>query len=80
MNNEEVNESLEDKILIPIPRDLYDAIKRRVELSQGDFKSIEEYVEFVLREVVKEEEETKPVYSPEEEEEIKKRLRGLGYL
>ncbi|RLF09704.1 MAG: CopG family transcriptional regulator [Thermoprotei archaeon] len=68
----------EERVSITIPRKLYDEIKRRVEESQGEFKSVEEYVEFVLNEIVKEEAEE--VYSPEEEEEIKKRLRALGYL
>ncbi len=68
----------EERVSITIPRKLYDEIKRRVEESQGEFKSVEEYVEFVLNEIVKEEAEE--VYSPEEEEEIKRRLRALGYL
>ena len=37
-----------------------------------------EYVEFVLTELLREEEE--PAYTPEEEEEIKGRLRALGYI
>ena len=69
----------QDKIAIYIPKDLYDEIKKRVDLSGGEFKSVEEYVEFVLREIVKEEEEEFE-YTPEEEEKIKERLRGLGYL
>ncbi|HID17139.1 TPA: CopG family transcriptional regulator [Candidatus Bathyarchaeota archaeon] len=70
----------EGKVSIEIPADLYEAVKRRVELSQGEFKSVEEYVEFVLREVVKEEEEPTQAYTPEEEEKVKERLRSLGYL
>ena len=68
-----------DKVAIYIPKSLYDEIKKRVEQSEGEFKSVEEYVEFVLQEVVKEE-EPQQVYTPEEEEEIKKRLKALGYL
>jgi len=30
--------------------------------------------------LIKENDETQPVYTPEEEEQIKKRLRKLGYL
>ena len=70
----------QDKIVVYIPKDLYDEIKKRVDLSGGEFKSVEEYVEFVLREIVKEEEEEEFEYTPEEEEKIKERLRGLGYL
>ena len=66
-------------VSIHVPSDLYEEIRRRVKSSQGEFKSIEEYVEFVLREIVKEE-ETEQVYTPAEEEEIKQRLRSLGYL
>jgi len=68
----------EDKVPIYISKKLYNEIKKRVEESQGAFKSVEEYIEFVLNEVVKEEEELS--YSPEEEEEIKRRLKSLGYL
>jgi hypothetical protein len=68
----------EDKVPIYISKKLYNEIKKRVEESQDAFKSVEEYIEFVLNEVVKEEEELS--YSLEEEEEIKRRLKSLGYL
>jgi len=66
-------------VLVYIPKNLYEQIEHRVKTSQVEFKSVEEYVEFVLREVVKEE-EPEPIYTSEEEREIKKRLRSLGYL
>ena len=69
----------ENKVSINISKELYEKIRKEVEESQGEFKSVEDYVEFVLREILKEEEE-ESVYTPEEEEEIKKRLRALGYL
>ena len=69
----------EDKVAIYVPKSLYEKLKKQVEESGGEFKSVEEYVIFVLNELVSEEEEGE-VYSPEEEEEIKKRLRALGYL
>lgn len=62
---------LESKVSIKIPAGLREAVKRRVELNQGEFNN----VEFVLREVVKEEEPAQ-AYTPEE----KGRLRALGYL
>ena len=68
----------EEKVAIEIPRRLYEQIEKRVEESGGEFKSVEEYVVFVLEEVLREEGEE--VFTPEEEEEIKKRLRALGYL
>ncbi|MEM2929119.1 MAG: CopG family transcriptional regulator [Nitrososphaerota archaeon] len=69
----------EDKVPIYISKKLYNEIKKKVEESQDAFKNVEEFIEFVLNEVVKEEEE-EVSYSPEEEEEIKRRLKSLGYL
>jgi Arc/MetJ-type ribon-helix-helix transcriptional regulator len=69
----------EDKVPIYVPRQLYEKVKERVKTSEGEFKTVEEYVEFVLQEIVKEE-EPEQAYTPEEEEEIKKRLKSLGYL
>ncbi len=68
----------EERVPVYIPKKLYEEVKKKVEESGGEFKSVEEFVEFVLTELLKEEEEE--VYTPEEEEEIKKRLRALGYL
>jgi len=67
------------EVAIRIPRFLYEKIKKQVEES-SEFKSVEEYVIFVLEELLKEEGEEEAVYSPEEEEEIKRRLKALGYL
>ena len=59
--------------------ELYGRIDERVK-STG-FESVEEYVTFVLEEVLKEEDgEEEHAFSKEEEEEVKKRLRALGYL
>ncbi len=69
----------EEKVAIEIPRRLYEQIKKQVEESGGEFKSVEEYVVFVLEEVLREE-EAESAFTPEEEEEIKRRLRALGYL
>ncbi len=68
-----------DEVPVKIPRELYEKVKKHVEESGGEFKSVDEFVKFVLEEVLSEEEE-EPAYSPEEEEEIKRRLRALGYL
>lgn len=73
-----VKDMSEEKVPIYIPKSLYEKVKKQVEESSGEFKSVEEYVVFVLEELVKEEEEE--TYTPEEEEEIKKRLKALGYL
>lgn len=62
---------------VSLPKDLCDKIRRRMQGS--DFRSIEEYVVFVLEQVVADERE-KPVYTPEEEKKIEQRLRDLGYV
>jgi hypothetical protein len=62
-----------------ISTELFKKVEQNVKASQGEFKTVEEYVEFVLREVIKED-IPEQVYTPEEEQEIKKRLRSLGYL
>jgi len=68
----------EEKVAVYIPKKLYERIEKAIKESGGEFKNVEEYVAFVLEEVLKEEEET--AFTPEEEEEIKRRLRALGYL
>lgn len=69
-----------DDVTVRISRKLYEEIDKRVRESQGEFRDVREYVEFVLGEVVKEDEETGAPYTPEEEEEIKRRLKALGYI
>ena len=63
-----------------LPAALYDRIAERVKITE--FNSVEEYVTFVLEEILRDEdvEEEKTVFSADEEEEVKKRLRALGYL
>ena len=70
----------DEYVAVKIPRTLYDTILKRVEESQGEFEDAQEYIEFVLNEIVKEEDETETPYTPEEEEMVKKRLKKLGYL
>ena len=70
---------------VAIPKTLYLKIKNRME--DTDFKSVSEYVTYVLTEVISsmEEEEKSTadgdgVLNEEEEEIVKNRLRALGYL
>ena len=64
---------------IYLSTELYDRIKERAEAT--NFGSVEEYVSFVLMEVLREEGEGEQiVIDSEQEEEVKKRLRALGYL
>jgi Arc/MetJ-type ribon-helix-helix transcriptional regulator len=70
-----------EKVSVRIPKDVYEGVKRRVEASE--FKSVEEYVTYVLRQVleqVNDESSRQEAYSKEDEEKIKERLRNLGYL
>ena len=61
-----------------ISADVYQKIQERAEAT--GFGSVDEYVNFVMEEVLKDEEEEEVVFTKEEEEEVKKRLRALGYL
>ncbi len=62
---------------IRIPSELWRAIKENLEeLGAG---SVEEYVEAVLREDLCQK-GILSAYTPEEEREIERRLRDLGYL
>jgi len=70
----------EKHVTVSISKKLYEQIEQRVKKSQAEFRDVQEYIEFVLNELVKEDEETEAAYTPEEEEQIKKRLRELGYL
>jgi Arc/MetJ-type ribon-helix-helix transcriptional regulator len=70
----------DDYVTIKIPRKLHNEINKKVKDSQGEFKDAQEYIQFVLTEVIKEDEEPETAYTPEEEKEIKKRLKQLGYL
>ena len=63
---------------VSLPAELYSQIEERVKASE--FGSVEEYVTFVMEEVLKDEEAEEQVYSEEDEEEVKKRLKALGYL
>jgi hypothetical protein len=70
-----------DKVAVNIPKDLYELVKKRVEESGGEFKDTEEYVTFILTEIVKDEDETEEQkYSKKDEEQIKQRLKSLGYM
>ena len=44
------------------------------------FNSVDEYVIFVLEEVLKDDEDETQAVSKEDEEEVKKRLKALGYI
>ena len=62
--------SEQEKKTVQLPTELYGRIEERARAA--DFDSVDEYVESVLGEAIKEEEET--------EKQVKKRLKDLGYL
>ncbi|KAA0002763.1 MAG: CopG family transcriptional regulator [Thermoplasmata archaeon] len=64
---------------VSIPTPLAEKIKARIEGT--GFNSISSYVTYVLREVIASmEEDEEEVFSKEDEEKVKERLRALGYL
>ena len=64
------------KVKIEIGEEIYRKIKDIVEKTE-EFSSVEEYVEFVLEEVLKEDEDE---INEDDEKKVKDRLRNLGYL
>lgn len=62
---------------VAIPTSLFERIKERIE--EADFTSVSDYVTYVLREILAEEEEEKS-FTKEDEEQIKARLKALGYI
>ena len=70
-------------VSIKISKELYDKVQNRVKLSNEEFKNVEDYVTFLLTEVVSETDTQSAegnAYTKEEEEEIKGRLKNLGYI
>lgn len=64
---------------ISIPTPLAEKIKKRI-VGTG-FTSLSSYVTYVLREVISGmEEDNEEVFSKEDEQRVKNRLRALGYL
>jgi len=65
---------------VSIPTPLVEKIKNRIEGT--GFTSVSSYVTYVLREVIAnmDEDDDDEVFSKEDEEKVKERLRALGYL
>jgi len=63
---------------VSIPTSLYKKIEEKIKGSE--FSSVSSYVTKVLREKLAEEEKSTQVFTPEEEEKIKERLKALGYI
>jgi Arc/MetJ-type ribon-helix-helix transcriptional regulator len=67
-----------DSFEIEIPASLYRRIEERIK--DTEFQSVRDYVVYVLREVLSEDEPEDEELSDEDVEKIKKRLKSLGYL
>lgn len=61
---------MSEKVEVKLSRKLVEGVQRPIDESGGEFKTVEEYIEFLLTEILKED-ESEQAYTPEEEEEIK---------
>lgn len=68
----------EEKKTVLLPVELYRRIEDR--LKATGFSTVEEYITFVLEEILTEERKEDTAIGEQEEEEVKKRLKSLGYL
>lgn len=65
----------EIEVKLKLSKELMEKLEERSK--EAGFKTLQEYIIFILNEVVKEEEEE---ISETDEKEIKERLRALGYI
>ena len=74
-----MGDTKDNKVSIKIPRPLYNSLK--VLISDSGFNSVNDFIVYVLRDIVANTpSETGNHLSQEEIETIKERLRNLGYL
>jgi len=63
---------------IPIPNMIVDKIREHIK--NTEFNSAADYIIFILQEVLGDKNNSPAELTPEEEEEVKKNLKKLGYL
>jgi Arc/MetJ-type ribon-helix-helix transcriptional regulator len=68
----------ESKVTVKIPRPLYRKIQQVVDGS--GFNSPTDFIVYVLRDLMGEAEERGNEFNPDELEDIKRKLKNLGYL
>ncbi len=68
--------SEETRIEVTMSKELYEKAVKKAE--EAGFKDLNEFIVFLIEQVV--EEGGEEVFSKEEEEEVKERLRSLGYI
>ena len=71
-----------NKVSVDISKEIIDNIKLLISDSGGAFQTVEEFIEYVLNELLKDAEPQLEHhnYSEDDEERIKERLRKLGYI
>ena len=73
------NEKTKGEIVkVSLPKSIVEKIEKR--LKQTGFDSVSSYISYVLEEVLSEDNEEEEVFSKEDEERVKERLKSLGYL
>ena len=65
-------------IEIKLPRKLYEEVLKNAK--EAGFNDFNEFLIFILEQLASEEETGGEVFSKEEEEKVKERLRALGYI
>ena len=74
-----MNERIDNKVTIKIPRPLYNNLKLLVE--DSGFNSVNDFIVYILRDIASNSTiNTGEQLTKEEIETIKERLRNLGYL
>ncbi len=66
-----------ERIVLELPKDLYEKIAS--EAKDAGFDKVEEFIVYVLEQLV-ESSEVGEEMSKEDEEKVKERLRALGYI
>ncbi|MDO8528988.1 MAG: CopG family transcriptional regulator [Nanoarchaeota archaeon] len=66
------------KITISLPDNLREKLEEKIK--ETDFKSIEDYILYVLKQMVSVDSKEKVTYSDEDEAALKKKLKEMGYL
>lgn len=74
-----------DKIQVSISKEIYEEIKKILSCKDSKFSSIDEYIEYLLlyamNNISDKEKLAKPIdEEKKEEEELKERLKRLGYI
>ena len=67
-----------DRVTIKIPRQLYNKLRKIID--ESGFSSVNEFIVYVLRDLVALQREHEDSLTPEEVKLLKERLKKLGYL